>query len=161
MKIILRGLDRFLNWLLVLLMGTMVAIISAQVWFRFILNDPLHWSEEIGRYLLVWITFIGAAVALRHRQHLGIDLLQNRVSSRIYHIVTMGANTLIQIFLVVIIYQGFTILGVVKFQKTPAMHISMALPYLAVPVGGCLMLINSLRLTWETLRSIKDTKIFP
>jgi len=70
-------LDRVINWVLFLLMASMVVIIAAQVWYRFVMNDPLDWSEELGRYLFVWISFMGAAAGIRYQVHLGIDIIEN------------------------------------------------------------------------------------
>jgi len=139
-------MDRCINWFLALLMAGMVVIISAQVWYRFILNDPLSWSEEAGRYLFVWISFMGAAAGVRYQVHLGIDLMDKLLSPGAYRWVVVLVNLIIQIFLLLIIYWGFKILGIIQFQESPSMHISMRYPYMAVPVGGIFMLINSLRI---------------
>jgi TRAP-type C4-dicarboxylate transport system permease small subunit len=139
-------MDRCINWFLALLMAGMVVIISAQVWYRFILNDPLSWSEEAGRYLFVWISFMGAAAGVRYQIHLGIDLMDKLLSPGAYRWVVVLVNLIIQIFLLMIVYWGFKILGIIQFQESPSMHISMRYPYMAVPVGGIFMLINSLRI---------------
>ena len=139
-------MDRCINWFLAFLMAGMVVIISAQVWCRFILNDPLSWSEEAGRYLFVWISFMGAAAGVRYQVHLGIDLMDKLLSPRAYRYVVVLVNLIIQIFLIMIIYWGFKILGIIQYQESPSMNISMKYPYLAVPVGGIFMLINSLRI---------------
>ena len=143
--------DRIMNHVLFLLMTAMVLVISAQVWYRFVLNDPLSWSEELGRYMFVWISFLGAAVGIRYRVHLGIDLLEKMVSAKAYRYLAVMVNLIIQVFLVTVAYQGYDILSVVKFQKSASMGISMTYPYAAVPVGAVLMLINSLRLSWSLI----------
>lgn len=146
-------MDRCVNWFLAMLMAAMVIIIAAQVWYRFVLNNPLSWSEEAGRYLFVWISFVGAAAGVRYQVHLGIDLMDKLLPPGAYRVVVIVANLLIQIFLLVIIYWGFKILGIVQFQESPSMHLSMRYPYMAVPVGSILMLINSLRVTVAAIRS--------
>lgn len=146
-------MDRCINWFLAVLMAGMVVIISAQVWYRFILNDPLSWSEEAGRYLFVWISFMGAAAGVRYQVHLGIDLMDKLLSPGVYRWVVVLVNLIIQIFLLMIIYWGFKILGIIQFQESPSMHISMRYPYMAVPVGGIFMLINSLRVMLAALQN--------
>lgn len=146
-----RIFDRAVNWFLAVLMLAMVVIIAAQVWFRFMMNDPLAWSEEAGRYLFVWISFVGAAAGVRYQVHLGIDLPPLLLSEKACRVVVVLVNLIIQIFLVVIAYWGIRILGIIKFQVSPSMQISMLYPYLAVPVGSILMLINSLRITVATI----------
>ncbi len=146
-------MDRCVNWFLALLMAGMVVIVSAQVWYRFILNDPLSWSEEASRYLFVWISFMGAAAGVRYQVHLGIDLMEKILPAGSYRIAVIVVNLIIQIFLLVIIYWGFKILGVIQFQESPSMHISMRYPYMAVPVGAIFMLINSLRITAAAIQN--------
>jgi TRAP-type C4-dicarboxylate transport system permease small subunit len=145
-------MDRLINWVLALLMAVMVVVIAAQVWYRFVLNDPLSWSEELGRYLFVWISFLGAAAGVRYQVHLGIDLLQKVLPPAGYRVTVVLMNLIIQVFLVVIIYWGFKILGIIQFQTSASMNISMRYPYLAVPVGGIFMLINSLRVSAAAIR---------
>lgn len=152
-KTVFDVMDRCINWFLALLMAAMVVIISAQVWYRFILNDPLSWSEEAGRYLFVWISFMGAAAGVRYQVHLGIDLMDKLLSPGAYRWVVVLVNLIIQVFLLMIIYWGFNILGIIQFQESPSMHISMRYPYMAVPVGGIFMLINSLRIMVAALQN--------
>jgi len=146
-------MDRCINWFLAMLMAGMVAIVSAQVWYRFILNDPLSWSEEAARYLFVWISFMGAAAGVRYQVHLGIDLMEKILPAGSYRLVVIIVNLIIQVFLLMIIYWGFKILGVIQFQESPSMHISMRYPYMAVPMGSIFMLINSLRITVAALQN--------
>lgn len=146
-------LDWVLNMILALLMAGMVVVIAAQVWFRFVVGDPLAWTEEAGRYMFVWISFLGAAAGVRYRVHLGIDLLEKLVPFNIYRFLVLLSNFMILLFLSVIIYQGFDIIKIIKFQTSASMTISMMWPYLAVPVGAIWMMINSIRVTVETFKT--------
>ncbi len=147
-----RVMDRGINWLLAVLMAVMVVVIALQVWYRFILNNPLDWSEELGRYLFVWISFLGAAAGVRYQVHLGIDALEKIIGRDAFRYVLVLINIVIQIFLLFIIYWGFTLLTVVRFQTSPSMLIPMTYPYAAVPVGAIFMLINSLRIAHASLK---------
>lgn len=152
-KSIFEIMDRGVNWFLAILMAAMVVIITAQVWYRFVLNDPLSWSEEAARYLFVWISFMGAAAGVRYQVHLGIDLMDKLLPPGAYRVAVVVVNLIIQIFLLVIIFWGFKLLGVIRYQQSPSMHISMSYPYMAVPVGGIFMLINSLRVMIAAIRN--------
>lgn len=152
-KTLFEIMDRGINWCLAILMAAMVVVITAQVWYRFVLNDPLAWSEEAGRYLFVWISFMGAAAGVRYQVHLGIDLMDKLLPPAAYRVVVVLVNLIIQIFLLMIIYWGFKILGIIRFQESPSMHISMRYPYMAVPVGAVFMLINSLRVMTAAIRN--------
>lgn len=146
-------MDRCVNWFLALLMASMVVIIAAQVWYRFVLNDPLSWSEEAGRYLFVWISFMGAAAGVRYQVHLGIDLMDKILPPKLYRWMVVLVNLIIQVFLLMIIYWGIKILGVIKFQESASMHISMVYPYMAVPVGAIFMFINSVRVMVASMQN--------
>jgi len=150
-SILFKGIDTTLNWVLAIILTIMLVVVSAQVWYRFVLNDPLTWSEEVARYLFVWISFIGSAVGVRSHVHLGIDLIDKILSPRGRMIMTLVVNLLIQIFLVIVIYWGIRILQVVHFQKSASLGIPMTYPYLAVPVGSSFMLLNSLRNSWNAI----------
>ncbi len=145
-------MDRCINWFLALLMAGMVVVITAQVWYRFVLNDPLSWSEEAGRYLFVWISFMGAAAGVRYQVHLGIDLMEKLLPPSLHRWTVALSNLIIQVFLLMIIYWGTKILGIVRFQESASMHISMLYPYMAVPVGSAFMFINSVRVMISAIR---------
>lgn len=149
---VFRVMDRGINWMLAVLMAVMVVVIALQVWYRFILNNPLDWSEELGRYVFVWISFLGAAAGVRYQVHLGIDVLEKIVGREAFRYVLVLINIVIQIFLLFVIYWGFTLLTVVRFQTSPSMLIPMTYPYAAVPVGAIFMLINSLRIAHASLK---------
>ena len=95
---------------------------------------------------------LGAAAGVRYQVHLGIDLLQQLLPANAYRFVVISVNLIIQVFLLVIIYWGFKILGVIKFQTSPSMNIPMIYPYMAVPVGGIFMFINSVRIAVAAFR---------
>jgi TRAP-type C4-dicarboxylate transport system permease small subunit len=145
-------MDRAINWVLAALMAAMVVVIAMQVWYRFILNNPLDWSEELGRYLFVWISFLGSAAGVRYQVHLGIDVLEKIVGRNAFRYVVVLINLVIQVFLLFVIFWGIKLLGVVQFQTSPSMLIPMTYPYAAVPVGAVFMLINSLRVAHAALK---------
>ena len=75
-----RVVDRALEWLLVAFMSAMVLNVLWQVATRFVLHNPSSYTEEIARYLLVWVGVLGGAYAVGKRIHLAIDLLPTRSS---------------------------------------------------------------------------------
>ncbi len=151
MQVVLDWMDRVLNWILALLMAAIVAVIAAQVWYRYVLDAPLSWSAELGRYLFVWISFLGAAAGVRYQVHLGIDLLPKLLPETGCRLVIVVGNLIVQMFLLVIIFWGFKLLRIVYLESSPAMNISMLYPYLAVPVGSIFMFINSLRISFAAV----------
>ena len=74
-----KALDGAICILMAICFGSMTLVIFAQVIFRYILKSPLAWSEELARYLFVWVSFIGSVVAARRNQHIGVEMLVNKL----------------------------------------------------------------------------------
>ena len=79
MKKLLDGYCRALEWLLVILLALMVVLVFGNVFMRYALNSGITESEELSRWLFVWMTFLGAVVAMREHAHLGSDMLVSRL----------------------------------------------------------------------------------
>jgi TRAP-type C4-dicarboxylate transport system permease small subunit len=79
---VLDGYCRLLEWLLVGLLALMVVLVFGNVVMRYAFNSGITLSEEVSRWLFVWMTFLGAIVALRERGHLGSDMLVSRLGPK-------------------------------------------------------------------------------
>jgi TRAP-type C4-dicarboxylate transport system permease small subunit len=102
-----KTLERVLRTACFLLMLAMVTIIFAQVIARYVLSDSLSWSEEVGRYLFIWMTFLGAALALRNGNHVALDVLVARLPAPLKKACLVFGNLAMAIFAVVIVYGGY------------------------------------------------------
>ena len=69
--------EKLTGYVLYILVGFMVVVVFLQVIFRFILHASLPWSEEASRYIMIWISLLGASVGLRHKAHIGVEALFN------------------------------------------------------------------------------------
>lgn len=130
------------RWLLVTLMIFLTIICSMQVFWRLVLNDPLAWSEEVARYLFVWLTFFGAATAVGTWGHFQVDFLTTKLSPKAAYAFRLLAYLTILVFALVMLGPGWTLLAKVTRQLSPAMRISMSVPYSALPISGALMLLH-------------------
>jgi TRAP-type transport system small permease protein len=74
--------DKITDFILTCLLATMVCIVLLSVFFRYVLNDSLFWSDELVRYVFVWFTMIGAAVVLREREHIRIEYFVEKLPER-------------------------------------------------------------------------------
>ncbi|WP_051965400.1 TRAP transporter small permease [Thermanaerosceptrum fracticalcis] len=136
------------------LMVAIVVVIFAQVVYRYVLSSPLSWSEELGRYLFVWISFLGASIAFKKGAHLGIDVFTSKLSEKYQNYLAVIVNVLGIIFLAMIVKESAGLLERVVKQVSPAMRISMKWPYLALPVCTSLMLLHLLENTVERVKKI-------
>jgi TRAP-type C4-dicarboxylate transport system permease small subunit len=126
---------------IVLLVTLLTAVAFAQVTTRYVLSDPLIWSEELARYLFVWVSMIGAALAIREGGHFGLDLLI-RPMPKLKPILGPLVTLVMVVFLVVLLKTGIdeTRLASMQFAMTFGMRMQWA--YLALPVGAGLMLFH-------------------
>ena len=125
----------------ILLVALLTAVTFAQVVTRYLLGDPLIWSEEAARYLFVWVSMIGAALALREGGHFGLDLLI-RPMPQLKPVLGPLVILVMVMFLVILLKTGIheTRLASMQFAMTFPMRMQWA--YLALPVGAGLMLFH-------------------
>ena len=117
----------------------MTILVVSQVFARFILKNSITWSEEISRYLMIWICFLGSSVACKYGQHISVNFILERFPKKIQTFISSLTSICILIFLLFCVMKSFTIAQFVINQKSPAARISMVWPYLAVPVGCIIM----------------------
>lgn len=136
-----RWLDRTLDAVCVLACAVLVGISFVAVIFRYVLNDSLVWSEEVARYLFVWIVFLGAAIGVRQRQHIAIDVLGSRPGPRTRSALAWLARAATLAFAALLVVPGWSFVRVGMSNSSPALQIPMGLVYLAPVVGGVLIIV--------------------
>ena len=147
MKLYIKTVDK-INALLKVLLGVFVVVslivMAWQITARFVLNSPLSWSSELVSYLLVWITFIGAAVAVRYSKLIRLEFLFNLIKfpKKVEKGIRALASILTMVFCVIILIYSWEILEVVHAQKSSSMKIPMSIPYSAIPIGSFIMILN-------------------
>jgi TRAP-type C4-dicarboxylate transport system permease small subunit len=122
------------------LVAAMTVIVFAQVIFRYVVGNPLVWSEELARYLFVWVTMIGAGAAVRLGQHYGLDILVKPLPPLIRSIVAFMASILITIVACSLVWQGLKEAAGAMHHAASSLEIPMVWFYAAIPLGGALML---------------------
>lgn len=122
----------------------MVFTTFAQVIFRGPLNSPLAWSEEVARYLFVWVVFIGGAWAVSGDAHFRMDFLLSFLKGRKKRMLIWLSCLCMIVFASVMLYYGVRLVWSVSSQISPALRISMSIPYAALPLSGLLIIIHAL-----------------
>lgn len=137
------GQVRFCKSSLVVLGMTMTILILVQVFFRYVVDHSISWSEEAARYLMIWMGCLGAVVALRQGRHIGVRVLVERLPGQSYDkLVVPLVQAIIAFLLGVLFWQGVSLSYFNYDQLSPALEIPMLFPYAAVPVGALLMIID-------------------
>lgn len=136
------ALRRCTEIVIMVLMGFLVVIVVASVLFRYVLLSPLTWSEEVGRYVMIWVGFLAASIAVRQGLHVGVDFVVQWVRPGIATWLRGLARGATIVFLLIVTGYGFVLVTNLWEQWSPVMDIRMTWPYLAIPIGGLLMLIQ-------------------
>lgn len=144
LKRLLDLIETCTEYLLFAMVGAMVVIVFAQVVFRFGFHASLPWSEEAARYLMVWIAMLGASIGIRRKGHIGVEALILIFPPLLKRVAAVFSTLVAGAFFGGMIFYGLKLLKVVAAQESPAMEISMAVPYSALIAGGALMLLYSL-----------------
>lgn len=130
------------KWVLITLIIMSVITAFLQVFFRFILGKPLSWSEELTRYLFVWMGMLGTCVALRFDSHFRMDILVLLVPQRGRRYLAMFWDICVFAFCCAMVWCGALLMKNSLHQLSPALRISMAIPYSSIPISGGLMILN-------------------
>jgi len=112
--------------------------------FRYGIDQPLIWTEEAQRYLMVWVAFLGSASCLASGDHMAIDLLSGFLPEWARRVRRILLLALIAAYCCVLVVKGIPLALQNGDQSAPATGIPMTYPYLAVGVGGALMLCVAL-----------------
>lgn len=139
-----KAIDRIVDAVAVGALSVLVLVVIAQVISRYVVGRPFTWSEELARYMLVWIVYLFAAVAFRLSRHMGIDFFVLILPDRLRGIVRISGDLLIFGFLVVVLRYGPELVGITLPQTSAALGIPMGLVYLAFPVSAGLMALELL-----------------
>jgi TRAP-type C4-dicarboxylate transport system permease small subunit len=143
----------FLEYIVGIFFIALTIVTLLGVFFRYVLNDPLTWTEELGRYLMVWMTLFGATVGIKRGTHLKIDLnLFSFLPAQVAKIGRIFINFCIMGFLFVVTFKGVQYCIVVNAYISPVIKISMSYVWIVVPLNGFLMLVFLIRSTLVEIR---------
>lgn len=137
-----RVVDRSLAWFLIALMFVAVVNVLWQVFTRWVLNDPSPYTEELARYLLIWIGLLGAGYAAGQKLHLAIDLLPNYLTGRKRHVLEIVIDSLILGFAVfVMVVGGFRLMSLTLLmgQQSASLGIQLGWVYSVLPLTGAVI----------------------
>lgn len=135
-------MQKFLDNTLAVMLGLIVVIMFSQVLFRYTFNNSLSWSEEIARFIFIWITFLGAAICFRDRLHLGVDFLIEKIPSKYQMILGVFNTSLIILFNGFMVISGFSWVIDVSGTISPALGLPLNIVfYAALPVSSVLAII--------------------
>jgi TRAP-type C4-dicarboxylate transport system permease small subunit len=149
-----RVLSNGVEWICMVLMVILSIDLLLGVFSRYVMVRTFTWYDEIARGCFVWLTFLGAAVGVKRQAHFRLHILVDRLSPRLRQATVIFLPLVVIIFAGVLIQQGLVFLELGKFQQTPVMGLPKTWIYVAIPIGGALMILYSLGPLWRAIRGL-------
>ena len=137
----LRTLDLLCEALAALLMCALCTVVFVGVVYRYVLVSPIPWTEEVARLCLVWVSFVGAYLAMRRGRHIAMDTIYVLFGPRARWICDAVGLGVLAAFLLVLMWYGARYSSAFWNARSPYLGFRMGLVYLALPVGAGLLLL--------------------
>jgi C4-dicarboxylate transporter DctQ subunit len=150
---ILQRINKLSHFLEEILIGGLLAsaslILFANVVARYVFNWGVPWAEELVRYEIIWMVFIGGSVAVRKGIHIGIDILATVSPPKTQTVIHLVINAISLLFCVFLTVIGFDHISQIKMsgQVAPALQVPIWIVQMAIPIpiGGSLMALRFLQ----------------
>ncbi|MEY2997808.1 MAG: hypothetical protein RIQ82_1189 [Bacteroidota bacterium] len=139
MNLIENRLNTILEKILVVILGVMVINVSWQVFSRYVLANPSSFTDELARYLMIWLGVMGTAYVSGKRLHVAIDILPDKLSPKRQVKLKKIINLIIILFATLIFVVGgskLVYLSYILGQKSAALQIPLYAVYLCIPLSG-------------------------
>ncbi len=146
-----RALVRANRWALIAILAAMALMVFANVALRFLTDHSILWVEETSRYLMIWLTFLGAGIVLRYGGHIGIETLQERLPGAAPALRAV-IFALLLAFFAAMAWLGTRYALLTWDQTTPVLQIPIGAVYLAMPIGFGLLMVHLLLMAAPWIR---------
>jgi len=120
------------------------AVVLLQVLMRYLFATPNPWSEELSRFAFIWVSLLGASLAVEHRAHFGFDQVTKKLAPPARRAVERTAWAIVLAFSLLLIGTGIALMDLTLGERSAALGLPIALVYAAAPVSGALMAIHLL-----------------
>ncbi len=155
LRLLKHGLTRGLELFIVATMALLVVDVVWGVFTRYAMGQQAKWTEELARFLLVWVALLGGAVAFRTKAHLGVDYFVNLLHPDARRSTAVVAHLVVLFFAGSVLLVGGTSVvseALALEQTTPALGWKMGYVYLALPISGFFVALYTVDNLLETLR---------
>ena len=149
-----RILSNAVEWVCMALMVVLSLDLLLGVFSRYVMVRTFTWYDEIARGCFVWLTFLGAAVGVKRHAHFRLHIVVDRLSPRLRQVTVFLLPLVVIVFASVLIQQGLVFLELGRLQQTPVMGLPKMWIYVAIPIGGALMILYSLGPLWRAIRGL-------
>lgn len=138
LKRIERGLDAIIQPAVFAAMAALIGVITLQIVSR-VLFSAVGWTEEVARFLLVWITFLAATLAFQRGRHIAVTFAVDALPVRLRQAARIAATLAVLAFMVALVVIGYRYMQVQSFQKSASLRVSMTYVYAIIPFTAAVM----------------------
>jgi TRAP-type C4-dicarboxylate transport system permease small subunit len=140
-------IDKFIATVLSSIMALMVLNVLWQVFTRFVMGNPSSFTDELARYLMIWVGVLGAAYISGKNMHVAIDVVSNKLSEKKQKKLSLLVHWIVILFSFTALVVGglrLVYITAVLHQNSPALHIPLAVVYVVIPLSGILIIYYKL-----------------
>jgi len=138
---VLKYFNTLVKWFLAIMMMAIAALTFYQVFMRYLFNNAPSWSEELVRFLFIWCSFVAAAIGVKERIHIGIDVFVSLLPAKVRSLTEVLVNLGIIVFSGYMIKYGWAVTLMTQRQPSPALGLPMSWVYLSIPVMGVMLIL--------------------
>ena len=132
------------GWAVLLMLAAMALIVGANITLRYLTSHSFPWADEAARYLMIWMTFIGAGLILRIGGHVAITNLQDALPVVGQRLLRAAIVLVLLVFFGFMVHVGLQYAQRMQYQVTPALRLPFLYVYAAMPVGFSLLIVHLL-----------------
>ena len=144
-------IDKLFVFAAFIILGGMMILICLQVFFRYVMNAPLAWTEELARFGFIWMTFVAGYLGARKAQHISVELIQDMFPKGVKRTMQFISYIITAVFFFVVSYYLMFLWTRLSRQMSPALRIRMNYVYLGILIGSVFMGIAYI---YEALKAI-------
>lgn len=148
-----RAIEQALRAVVAALVVTIAVLVAAQVVFRYAVQQPIVWSEEFTTLCYQWLSYLGAALAVRYRAHYGVDLVVRLLGPRWRGALEWLEHAVVWSLAAFLVVYGWRIVESSALQMYPTLPFSVGTGYLVLPIAGVLFVLMDLPVMLERLKA--------
>ncbi|MFI5338350.1 MAG: TRAP transporter small permease [Candidatus Methylomirabilales bacterium] len=156
MKRLVERLEGMQGWITFGFISVITVCVSVQVFVRYVLQKPLFlWTEELARFILIWMVFLGIGVGVKNDAHFAMDVLPPLLGRRRGALVRLFNDLCMGLILVLLVLAGLRFSWFGLFQNSPNMEVLMMWVFISIPIGGVLSLIYLVERIQQRVRDFR------
>lgn len=132
MRALLKYIEKFLELGTIITLAAICLVVGLQVIGRYIFKETPFWTEEVSRFLFIYLIAFGAGLAVKHKSYVNLDVVTSLLPPRVQTLLAVLVNAIILGFMVIFIIESVDLVARVQYQRSPVLGLPMSYPYAAL-----------------------------